>query len=341
MMKRILITKHGSADALKIEECKGIQLQEKDDVIIKVKAIGVNFADTLMRVGFYPEAPPLPFVPGYECAGIVTDVGNKVKKVKKGDKVIALTKFGGYATLARAKENKTFLLPKNIDYVKGAAIPINYLTAWIALNESARVRENEHVLIHSCAGGVGLAAVQIALDKKCTIYGTVSSDEKCSFLKKIGVKYPINYRKVDFVEEIKRISPDGIDLVLDSVGFEYLQKDRHALKLGGKIVTYGLSGIKSGNKKNIIHKFLRMRKNYLINPISLIFRNHGIIGLNILPMWERNQFMESCINLIMEKVEEKIFEPVIAEVFPFEKVAEAHTYIEERKNIGKVVLEVR
>ena len=164
-MEKILITKHGTTEVLKIENSEDIKPEEDDDIIIKVKAIGVNFADTLMRVGFYPEAPPLPFVPGYECAGIVSCIGKKVNKFKKGDKVIALTKFGSYATLAMAKEDKTFLLPKRFDYSKGAALPINYLTAWVALNESARIREGEHILIHSCAGGVGLAAVQVALDK--------------------------------------------------------------------------------------------------------------------------------------------------------------------------------
>jgi len=339
-MKQILITKHGATDVLEAVEQKDIAPEEDDDIIIKVKSIGVNFADTLMRVGFYPEAPPLPFVPGYECSGIVESVGKGVRKVKKGDKVLALTKFGSYATLSRAKENKTFLLPKNIDFAKGAAIPINYLTAWIALNECARVRENEHVLVHSCAGGVGLAAVQIASDGKCIIYGTAGSDNKCEFLKKFGVHYPINYKKTDFVQEVKKISPEGIDIVLDSVGFEYLPRDREILNYGGKIITYGLSGIKSGKRKNPIHTFFKKQKNYWINPISLIFKNHGIIGLNVLPMWDRNEFLENCLNLILKKVEAGNFNPVIAKEFSFEDVGEAHTYIEERKNIGKVILNV-
>ncbi|MEK6948577.1 MAG: zinc-binding dehydrogenase [Nanoarchaeota archaeon] len=339
-MKQIFITKHGTTDVLKIVEQEDIAAKDDDDVIIKVKAIGINFADTLMRVGFYPEAPPLPFVPGYECAGIVESVGKDVKKVKKGDNVLALTKFGSYATLSRAKENKTFILPKNIDFIKGAAIPINYLTAWIALNEFARVREKEHVLIHSCAGGVGLAAVQIASDKNCVIYGTAGSDKKCEFLKKNGVSHPINYKKADFVKEIKKISPSGVDIILDSVGFEYLPRDREILNHGGKIITFGLSGIKSGKKKNPIHTFLKKRKNYLINPISLIFKNHGIIGLNVLPMWDKGEFLENCLDLILKKVEAGNFDPTIAREFSFEEVGEAHTYIEERKNIGKVVLKV-
>ncbi len=340
-MRQIVIAKHGATDVLKVVEQEDITPKDEDDIIIKVKSIGVNFADTLMRVGFYPEAPPLPFVPGYECAGIVESVGKGVRKVKKGDKVLALTKFGSYATLSRAKENKTFLLPGNINFSKGAAIPINYLTAWIALNECARVRENESVLIHSCAGGVGLAAVQTASDKKCVIYGTAGSDEKCEFLKKSGVSYPINYKKADFVKEIKNISPNGVDVILDSVGFEYLPRDREVLSHGGKIITFGLSGIKSGKRKNPIHTFFKKRKNYLINPISLIFKNHGVIGLNVLPMWDRNEFLENCLDLILEKVESGKFNPVIAKEFPFEYVGEAHTYIEERKNIGKVILNVK
>ncbi len=338
-MRQILIKGQGTTDVLEIEDAPDIKVEADDDVIIDVKAIGINFADILMRVGFYPEMPPLPFVPGYECSGIVKEVGRKVKKVKKGDKVIGLTKFGSYATLSRAKEDKTFLLPNNMDYIKGAAIPISYFTAWAALNEFARIREGEHVLIHTCAGAVGLSATQIALDKKCIIYGTSGSDEKCDYLRKIGVKYPINYRKQDFVEEFKKISPQGLDVILDGIGFDNLLKDREILKMGGKIVFYGNSAIKSGKKKNPLHAYFMKRKTPKINPVSLLFKNHGIIGLNLLPMWDiMTELIERVGNQVMQKMKDGTFNPVIAKTFPFEKVADAHTYIEERKNIGKVVL---
>ncbi len=337
-MKQILITKHGTTGVLEIEDASDIKSEADDDVIIDVKAIGVNFADTLMRVGFYPEMPPLPFVPGYECSGIVKEIGRKVKKVKKGDNVIGLTKFGSYATLSRAKEDKTFLLPKNMNYVKGAAIPITYFTAWIALNEFARVRAGEHVLIHTCAGAVGLSATQIALDKKCILYGTAGSDEKCRHLEKAGVTYPINYRKQDFVKEVKKISPQGLNVILDSIGFDNLLRDREILKMGGKIIFYGNSAIKSGKKKNALHSFFMMRKIPNINPISLLFKNHGIFGLNLLPMWGMTDWLERIGDQVIQKMKDGTFDPVIAKTFPFEKVADAHTYIEERKNIGKVVL---
>jgi len=339
-MRQIAITKYGGADVLNIEDVPDISPEEDDDVIVEVKSAGVNFADTLMRVGFYPEAPPVPFVPGYECSGVVREVGSGVKKVKSGDRVFCLTKFGSYATLSRAKENKTFMLPENFSFQKGAAIPINYLTAWMALNECARIRENEHILIHSCAGGVGLAAVQIAKDKKCVLYGTVGSDEKCSYIRSVGVEHPINYRKQDFVDEIKKINAEGVDVVLDSVGFEYLKKDREILKQGGKVITYGLSGIKIGEAKNIISKWLKMRKNYLINPISLIFKNHGFIGLNLLPMWDKNEFFMDAMEKILEKIKKGVFDPVISKEFSFEDVAKAHGFIEGRKNIGKVILNI-
>lgn len=340
MEKEINISRFGNYEVLELKE-RLKRNPKPNEICISVKACGVNFADILMRVGLYPDAPKLPFSPGYEVAGVVDKIGSDVSDFKIGDKVVAVTYFGGYTTYAYAQVDKTILIPQDMSFIEAAAIPVNYLTAHIALNEMARIRKGDHVLIHGASGGVGLAGVQIAKQKECIIYGTASSEKKLDFLKESGVQFPINYVKEDFVKSLKRISgkDKSIDVILDPVGGKNFPKNLSILKPNGRTIVFGVSDMLTSNKKNyinILSSYLSMRE---IKTLYLMENNIGVFGLNVLKMWD-----DSHIGLYMDDIiknfENGNYRVNVSEIFPLDKADQAHKYIQERKNIGKVILTV-
>lgn len=338
MAREIVIPKFGDTNVFKITDKKEKEPGEYE-LAINVKAIGINFADISMRMGLYKDAPPLPFSPGYEVSGIVSKVGNKVKNFKNGDRVFAATYFGGYTDYVCVHQDKVRLIPENISFNEAAAILVNYITAYIALNEMSRIRNGDHVLIHGAAGGVGLAAIQIAKEKNCIIYGTAGSKEKIQFISDFGVQHPISYREEDFVSAIKKINGGKLDAILDPVGGENLHKNMSLLKASGNVVVFGASSMISGEKRNIfqvVKQLLAMRK---IDTLKLIDSNIGVFGLNALKMWDDPLLMNG-VDVIVDKFKNGIYKIHVSETFPFEKAGEAHKYIQERKNIGKVVLTV-
>ncbi len=188
-------------------------------VKIAVRAAGVNFADVVMRMGLYPEAPRKPFVPGYEVAGTVSEVGAGVTRFRAGDRVMAGTRFGGYASVAITTESKVVPMPDGLSFTDGAAIPVNYITAWVAIHSMGRVAKGEKALVHNAAGGVGLASVLLLGRVGCEIFGTAGSEEKLRFLAEHGVAHPINYRTHDFAAEVNRITGgQGVDFIMDPIG---------------------------------------------------------------------------------------------------------------------------
>lgn len=340
MEKEINISKFGGYEVLELKE--RVKREPKDnEVTINVKACGINFADIMMRVGLYQDAPPLPFSPGYEVAGIVEKIGNKVTHLKPGDRVVAVTYFGGYTSYSCAEADKTRVIPDSMSFEEAASVPVNYITAYIALNEMSRIRKGDHVLIHGASGGVGLAAIQMAKQKECIIYGTASSPQKLQFIKDMGVDYPISYTKENFVDAVRRLSgkQKPLDAILDPVGGENVAKNLSVLKATGKTVIFGASSMLSDGKRNYIQAlktFLSMRK---IDTLSLIKNNQGVFGLNVLEMWN-DESIGSYMDKIMYEFNKGHYKVNVSETFPLEKADEAHKYLQERKNIGKVVLTV-
>lgn len=340
MEKEINISKFGSYDVLELKE-KTKNNPKANEVSISVKACGINFADILMRVGLYPDAPKLPFSPGYEVSGVIERIGSEVTNFNVGDRVVAVTYFGGYTTYAVAESSKTRLIPDNMTFIEAAAIPVNFLTAYISLNEMARIRRGDHVLIHGASGGVGLAAVQMAKQKECVIYGTAGSEKKLDFIKDLGVNYPINYLKNDFIKVIKDITGKkrSIDVIIDPIGGKNISANLSILKSTGRTVVFGVSEMLSTGKKNyfnMISSYLSMRK---IDTLNLIENNMGIFGLNVLKMWDDDNIALYMDNIINEFAQNN-YKVYISDTFPLEDVGSAHKYIQERKNIGKVVLTV-
>lgn len=341
-MKAVVLTGTGGYDVLQVQERPDPPVGP-GEVRIAVKAAGINFADTMARVGLYPDAPKPPCVLGYEVAGEVESVGDGVSEFKVGDRVVGGSRFGGQAELVTVPEVQAFALPADLSFEQGAAIPVNYGTAYAALIMMGSLRKGDRVLIHAAAGGVGISATQIARNVGAEIFGT-ASPSKHEAIRAQGVDHPIDYRSQDFEAETMRITGgEGVDLVIDALGPTSFRKDYRLLRSGGRLVMYGLSeGTKDG-KRDIP----AMLKGLLSMPTTtmpwwksllIMNENKGVFGLNMLKWWDAEGSLDRVLDPLTEDLEAGRLQPVVAEAFPFERAGDAHKYIAERRNVGKVVL---
>ena len=241
---------------------------------IAVRAAGVNFADHLARVGMYPDAPKLPAVVGYEVAGTVEAVGDGVDAGRVGQRVLAGTRFGGYSEIVNVAANDSVPLPDAMSFEQGAAVPVNYATAWAALHGYGSLRAGERVLIHAAAGGVGIAAVQFAKAAGAEVHGTASPG-KHQKLAELGVDRAIDYRRDGWW---KGIGP--YDLVLDALGGTSLRQSYELLRPGGRLVGYGVSNLQQGEKRSLRraapHALSMLRGFNLINQLAGLEGCHRI-----------------------------------------------------------------
>jgi NADPH:quinone reductase-like Zn-dependent oxidoreductase len=340
IMKQIWISKAGDVDVLKVKEAPDPSPSD-DEVLIDVKCSGINFADILARMGMYPDAPPIPCVVGYEVSGIVEKVGKDVTQFKEGDRVFALTRFGGYSTKVLTKEIYAMSMPDEMSFEEGAALPVNYLTAYLGVLYMGNLKQHERILIHSAGGGVGLASIQLAKWVGAEIFGTASY-VKHDYLKSIGVHHTIDYRSQDFEEEVKRITGGkGVHLIMDAIGGEYLKKDYRILSPLGRIITFGVSGAVKKRTRSIITLLKTVFKMPKFKPLSLLNKNRGVFGLNIGHLWNEREALNYVTDKLLTLYNDGKIKPHIDSVFPFDKIRDAHKYIQERKNIGKVLLSVQ
>ncbi len=327
-----------------------LQVQERPDppvgpgeIRIAVKAAGVNFADTMARVGLYPDAPKPPCVMGYEVAGEVESVGGGVEEFSVGDRVFAGTRFGGQAELVTVPANQALPLPERLSFEQGAAFPVNYGTAYAAMVVVGSLREGTRVLIHAAAGGVGVAATQIARNVGAEIYGT-ASPAKHDAIRAQGVAHPIDYRNHDFEAEVMRLTGgEGVDLVIDALGPTSFRKDYRLLRPGGRLVMYGISEASTERGRDIPAMLKSLAKMPLATipwwkSLALMNENKGVFGLNMLKWWEREGSLDRLTEPLMADLEAGRLEPVVADSFPFSQAGDAHRFIAERRNVGKVVL---
>ena len=341
-MKAVVLTGHGGPEVLQVQE-RPDPAVGPGEVRIAVKAAGLNFADTMARVGLYPDAPQPPCVLGYEVAGEVESVGEGVDSVKVGDRVVAGTRFGGQCDLVSVAEDQVLPLPDRLSFEQGAAVPVNYATAYCALVVMAGLKAGERALIHAAAGGVGTAAVQIARHHGAEVFGTASAS-KHDAIRDLGVAHAIDYRTQDFEQEVMRLTDGkGVDVVIDATGPTNFRKDYRVLRQGGKLVMYGLSEASAGTGRDVrklIGSLARMPFATLPwwKSLQVMNENKGVFGLNMLHWWDREGDVTRITGPLIEELEEGGLEPVVAESFPFERAGDAHQLIGERRNIGKVVL---
>ena len=340
-MRAVVLTGHGGPEVLQVQERPDPPVGP-GEVRIAVKAAGINFADTMARVGLYPDAPTPPCVLGYEVAGEVESVGDGVEGFSVGDRVIAGSRFGGQASMVTVPADQAFPLPAGWSFEQGAAFPVNYTTAFVALVMMGGIRKGDRVLIHAAAGGVGISATQIARARDTEIFGTASAS-KHDAIRAQGVDHPIDYRTQDFEQEVRRLTGgEGVDLIMDATGPTNFRKDYRLLRQGGKLIMYGASELSTGKGRSmgtVARGLLRMPMATLPwwKSLSVMNENKGVFGLNMLH-WQDAEGLDRVLEALNAELEGGFIEPVVAEAFPFDRAGEAHTFIAERRNIGKVVL---
>ena len=341
-MKAVVLTRTGGPGMFEVMERPDPDVGA-GEVRIAVHAAGLNFADTMARVGLYPAAPKPPCVLGYEVAGEVETVGEGVSGLIVGQRVMAGTQFGGQAELAVAQARDVMPMPEHLSFEEGAAFCVNYGTAYAALMIMGGLREGNRVLIHAAAGGVGIAATQIARIAGAEIFGTASA-AKHEAIKAQGVDHPIDYRTQDFKAEVKRITNgEGVDVILDPMGPTSFRKDYRILRPGGRLIMYGLSEAMNENGRDTraaLRSLLRMPTSTMPwwNAGRLLNQNRGVFGLNLLSWWRREGGMDRITGPLLSDLNSKQLMPVVARSYPFEQAGDAHRYLAERRNIGKVVL---
>jgi NADPH2:quinone reductase len=337
-VKAAYLIKYGAADtAFEIRETEQPQ-PKSNQVLIKVDAFGLNFADVMARLGLYKASPPLPAILGYDVVGTVSKIGNKIDSVEVGDRVTALTRFGGYAEYALAEENMVFKIPETLSAGSAVALATQYSTAYFLSRTMANLQENDHVLIHAAAGVVGAALTQIALHKKCILFGTCSSPEKMEYLRKNGVHHPIHYRTEDFGDAVRKIlGTRGLDAVFDPVGGKSLKKGYRLLGAGGRLFSFGISSM---NQTRSIFGKLRVAYQFgLYHPLQFLSQSKGMVGVNILKVGEENpQKLSRAMGAVVRMTEDGILNPHVGGEFSVDDLAEAHAFLESRRSMGKIVV---
>jgi NADPH:quinone reductase-like Zn-dependent oxidoreductase len=332
-MRAVVITKHGDPSVLHVQERPDPPLRA-GCVRIEVGAAGVNFADTMARTGLYPDAPKPPTVVGYEVAGTVSEVAPDVQGIATGARVMAGTRFGGYASQVVVPALAVVPLPDAFSFEQGAAIPVNYATAWAGLLGYGSLRAGEAVLVHAAAGGVGIAATQIAKRYGAEVHGT-ASPAKHDAIRANGVDVAHDYTRGGWDLELN----DRFDVVLDAIGGSSFKRSYRMLRVGGRLVAFGASSVQEGERRNLLRaarQGLPMLRGFdLIRQMS---DSKAVIGLNLLRLWDDRGTLQPWTDPLSALMEDGTIRPLVSDAVPFDRAPDAHRIIAERRNVGKVVL---
>ena len=330
-MRAVVITKHGGPGVLKVQERPDPEVGP-GQVRVDVAAAGVNFADVMARMGLYADAPKPPCVIGYEVAGTILELGEGVQGLTHGQRVLAGTKFGGYASQVVVPAGDIVPLPDELTFEQGAAIPVNYTTAWAGLIGYGNLQAGERVLIHSAGGGVGVAATQIAKRVGAEVYGTASPG-KHERIREVGVDHALDYTKAGWENGLP-----PFDIVMDAIGGKSFRRSYTQLRAGGRLVAFGASAVVSGQRRNLVTALRTVARMPRFNMIKQMSDSKAVIGLNMLTLWKDRETLGPWIAPLRELLEDGTIRPVVAGAFSFEDAGAAHTMITERRNVGKVVL---
>lgn len=338
-MQQVWITKAGPPEVLQMKEAADPQ-PEPGELRIRVEAAGINFADIMGRMGMYPDLPGIPIVVGYEVAGRVDAVGAGGDSEWFGRDVIALTRFGGYSDVVCVPQNQVFARPTGMSAAEGAALPVNYFTAYMLVVVMGGLRKGDTMLVHSAGGGVGIAATQLAKHIGATVIGTASTS-KHDFLRSIGVDHLIDYRREDFEQRTRDITGGrGVELILDAVGGDSFRKGFRLLAPTGRLGMFGMSAAATGKQRNVLSLLRTVASMPWLQftPVSLIDQNKGVFGVNLGHMWQEVDRIRTWGEELLRLWTERVVRPHVDKVFPFSEAAAAHHYIQDRRNVGKVLL---
>ena len=337
-MRAVWITRAGGPEVLAVRESATPQ-PDRGEVRIAVHAAGLNFAEVMARQGLYPDAPKPPCVVGYEVAGVVDALGAGVTGLEAGQRVLALVRFGGHADTVCAPAERVLPMPDDLSFIDGAALPVNYLTAYHMLFRVANLRPGARVLVHMAAGGVGLAVLQLCRTVPDVVtFGTASAG-KHGVLREEGCTHPIDYRTEDYAARVRELTGgDGIDLVLDPLGGRDWKRGLLLLRPVGQLIAYGFANLSAGEKRSVRRLVGQLARVPLLTPYGLMDRNRTVSGVNLGHLWGRADLLREELAAVLDMWRAGAIRPRVDGVYPFEEAAAAHRRIGERHNIGKVVL---
>ncbi|HET7832922.1 MAG TPA: medium chain dehydrogenase/reductase family protein [Gallionella sp.] len=339
---RIVVTHYGGPDALQVveEECPE---PRRGEVRVKTLAAGVSLPDVMMREGIHPETPPLPFTPGWDLVGVVDRLGSGVSGIEPGQVVAALPISGAYAEFVCLPQRELVPVPTGLDAAEAVSLVLNYVTAYQMLHRSARVKPGQRVLIHGASGGVGSALLQLGRLAGLEMYGTCSSQGAAAVSDLGGI--PIDYQNQDFVQEIHRFTGAGVDVVFDSIGGTHIWRSRKALRPGGTVVAYGLTGSLRGGRLASGRPGGRHR--YRAIAIFGLY----IAGSRLLPgqkrvtlysiQWLKRlkpELFRQDLGTLFDLLQQKKIKPLIAQRLPLAEARQAHELLGQGGVTGKIVL---
>jgi len=339
-MKRILVRRPGGHEALELVEEPEPQAGP-GLVLVRVRATGVNYADCMVRMGYYEAAKgKYPLTPGFEFAGTVDAVGAGVRTLRPGDRVLGISRFGGYASAVAVAENQLWPCPEGWDLEECAGFPAVFLTAYHALFKVAKVEAGETVLVHSAAGGVGTALLQLSRIAGCRPIGVVGAARKAELCLSLGAEAVIDRSTQDLWPEAERLAPGGYDAVFDANGVRTLREGFKRLSPGGRLVVYGFAEIMPRGRGN--PGLARLAWNYLrvprFSPLEMTAANRAVMGFNVVFLFHKLELAERGMREMLGWVREGRIRKVPVTTFPLEKAAQAHAALESGATIGKLVL---
>jgi NADPH:quinone reductase-like Zn-dependent oxidoreductase len=337
-MRALVNTRFGGPEVLEVHE-RPDPLPQPGQVLVRVSRAGLNFADIAARMGLYPDAPKFPAVMGYEVAGHVEALGSGVSGFSKGDRVLGLCRFGGQASLVALNAVQVKKLPDAMSFDEAAALPVNYLTAYHMLFWVAPLQPGMKVLIHMAAGGVGLAAVQLCRTvNDVEIFGT-SSASKHPMLRQAGVHHCIDYRSKDYVEEVLRLTGGkGVHRILDALGGSDWAKGYTILRKSGQLLAFGWANMVAGEKRSFVRVATQLLTMKSYSPLQLMNTNRGVCGVNLGHLWDEAELLGHHLDRLLELYRQGHVKPHVDRVFALEEAGAAHTWVQQRKNVGKVLL---
>ncbi|MDH3624718.1 MAG: medium chain dehydrogenase/reductase family protein [Myxococcales bacterium] len=337
-MRAVWIPRYGRPDVLEVREAPD-PTPAQGEVRIRVRGSGINFAEIMARQGLYQDAPKPPMVVGYEVSGVIDAVSAGVSDRTEGERVLAMTRFGGYSDTVCVPAIQAFPMPDNMTFEEGAALPVSYLTAYHMLFRVFRLRAGDHVLIHQAAGGVGTAASQLCRSVEGVVsYGTASA-RKHDYVRENGCDHPIDYHSVDYENVVRELTKGrGVDVVLDALGGTDWKKGYSLLRPAGMLIAFGWANMVKDEKRRMTRVLGQLARMPRWTPVKLMNDNKGIAGINMGHLWGHVEIGTEEIVALLKLYEEGLIKPHVDRTFTFEQAGDAHAYIEAGKNVGKVLL---
>ena len=337
-MQAWLLTSHGDPHrAFALREVPDPR-PKVHEILIRVEGFGINFADVMAARGLYREAPPLPSVLGYEVVGLVESGGAEVPPHLIGKRVVALTRFGGYAQLAKADHRACAVIPDTMPLGVAAALATQGCTAWYAARIAYPLRKGQRVLVHSAAGGVGQLLVQLALHAGCEVFAVAKGEEKMAHLRAMGAQHVIDRGKGPYAEAVNAALKGALlDVSFNAVGGRTFGQDMSMIGPGGAVVLFGGSQRSAGSGPFATLRFVWNMG--LLLPIFLMMKSRSVIGINMLKIADRRPLLAAeCLHGAVQAAEQGILRPHVHDVLPAGRLPEAHTLLASGATLGKVAL---